>query len=404
MQINATFPWKSCRRWELQRAWRGGRLFRAAPVKRNIAGSILFIIMVIIIYIIIKFTIINFTIICKPMRHRVHTDPSLKQEYSPHVSRLSAEPHRKFILTLTHTLLTLRTLMWLFIRVGKSNLDFHCSSWPRVYWTRLGKSWCADRAVRTGSVIWPWICHASLASYFAAFTLWHHHVAVTPITQPVSEIHVLSWTDLECKREIKNKSKKGPSWGQKWPMWSMWFSPRMARQLTERCLEVRISALAYARLAGLLSHTEVNDAHLVAAHSYLTAPVTLPPPLRTCCVRLRARLPHMVVRALTCVAFQRNSPTAGRYVPLTFPSSLSAIVSRRLSILFQVHCQKFFALLAPMDLLHLCKNISATLCKYFSSCHLPTFSFAFSSWWFWHDSIYEDLCHVWTNLFGNILI
>ena len=94
----------------------------------------------------------------------------------------------------------------------------------------------------------------------------------------------------------------------------------------------------------------------------------------------RARLPHMVVRALTCVAFQRNSPTAGRYVPLTFPSSLSAIVSRRLSILFQVHCQKFFALLAPMDLLHLCKNISATLCKYFSSCHLPTFSFAISSW------------------------
>ena len=164
-------------------------------------------------------------------------------------------------------------------------------------------------------------------------------------------------------------------------MWSMWFSPRMARQLTERCLEVRsISALPYARLAGLLSHTEVNDAHLVAAHSHLTAPVTLPPPLRTCCVRLRARLPHMVVRALTCVAFQRNSPTAGRYVPLTFPSSLSAIVSRRLSILFQVHCQKFFALLAPMDLLHLCKNISATLCKYFSSCHLPTFSFAISSW------------------------
>ena len=43
----------------------------------------------------------------------------------------------------------------------------------------------------------------------------------------------------------------------------------------------------YARLAGLLSHTEVNDAHLVAAHSYLTAPVTLPPPLRTCCVRVR---------------------------------------------------------------------------------------------------------------------
>ena len=119
-------------------------------------------------------------------------------------------------------------------------------------------------------------------------------------------------------------------------MWSMWFSPRMARQLTERCLEVRISALLYARLAGLLSHTEVNDAHLVAAQSYLTAPVTLPPPLSTCCVRLRARLPHMVVRALTCVAFQRNSPTAGRYVPLTFPSSLSAIVSRRLSILFTV--------------------------------------------------------------------
>ena len=135
----------------------------------------------------------------------------------------------------------------------------------------------------------------------------------------------------------------------------MWFSPRMARQLTERCLEVRISALPYARLAGLLSHTEVNDAHLVAAHSYLTAPVTLPPPLRTCCVRVRARLPHMVVQALTFVAFQRNSPTAGRYVPLTFPSSLSAIVSRHLSILFQVHCQKFFALLAPMDLLHLCK-------------------------------------------------
>ena len=52
-------------------------------------------------------------------------------------------------------------------------------------------------------------------------------------------------------------------------------------------LEVRISALPYARLAGLLSHTEVNDAHLVAAHSYLTAPVTLPPPLRTCCVRVR---------------------------------------------------------------------------------------------------------------------
>ena len=147
------------------------------------------------------------------MRHRVHTFLSLKQEYSPHVSRLSAEPHRKFILTLTQTLLTLRTLMWLFIRVGKSNLDFHCSSWPRVYWTRLGKSWCADRAVRTGSVIWPWICHASLASYFAAFTLWHHHVAVTPITQPVSEIHVLSWTDLECQKRDKKQIEKRPILG-----------------------------------------------------------------------------------------------------------------------------------------------------------------------------------------------
>ena len=66
MQIKATFPRKSCRRWELQRAWRGGRLSPAAPVKRNIAGSILFIIMVIIIYIIMNFTIINFTIICNP--------------------------------------------------------------------------------------------------------------------------------------------------------------------------------------------------------------------------------------------------------------------------------------------------------------------------------------------------
>ena len=147
------------------------------------------------------------------MRHRVHTSLFLKQEYSPHVSRLSAEPHRKFILTLTLTLLTLRTLMWQFIRVGKSNLDFHCSSWPRVYWTRLGKSWCADRAVRTGSVIWPWICRASLASYFAAFTLWHHHVAVTPITQPVSEIHVLSWTDLECQKRDKKQIEKRPILG-----------------------------------------------------------------------------------------------------------------------------------------------------------------------------------------------
>ena len=267
------------------------------------------------------------------MRHRVYTDPSPKQEYSAHVSRLSAEPHRKFILTLTHTLLTLRTLMWLFIPVGKSNLDFHCSSWPRVYWTRLGKSWCADRAGWTGSVIWPWICHASLASYFAAFTLWHHHVAVTPITQPVSEIHVLSWTDLECqKRDIKDKSKKGPSWGQKWPMWSMWFSPRMARQLTERCLEVRISALPYARLAGLLSHTEVNDAHLVAAHSYLTAPVTLPPPLRTCCVRVRD-----CTRARVC----RTWLYARSHVlhsSVTLPPRED--MCRSLS---QVHCQQLWA-------------------------------------------------------------
>ena len=66
MQINATFPRKSCRRWELQRAWRGGRLSSAAPVKRNITGSILFIIMVIIIYIIINFTVIDFTTICNP--------------------------------------------------------------------------------------------------------------------------------------------------------------------------------------------------------------------------------------------------------------------------------------------------------------------------------------------------
>ena len=50
---------------------------------------------------------------------------------------------------------------------------------------------------------------------------------------------------------------------------------------------LRAPVRGYARLAGLLSHTEVNDAHLVAAHSYLTAPVTLPPPLRTCCVRVR---------------------------------------------------------------------------------------------------------------------
>ena len=134
MQINATFPRKSCRRWELQRAWRGGRLSPAAPVKRNITGSILFIIMAIIIYIIINFTIINFTVICNPLDTGYILILLRRKNtlHSAHVSRLSAEPHRKFILTLTHTLLTLRTLMWLFIPVGKSNLDFHCSSWPRA--------------------------------------------------------------------------------------------------------------------------------------------------------------------------------------------------------------------------------------------------------------------------------
>ena len=85
-------------------------------------------------YIIIIFTIINFTIICNPW-DTGYTLILLRRKntlHNAHVSRLSAEPHRKFILTLTHTLLTLRTLMWLFIRVGKSNLDFHCSSWPRA--------------------------------------------------------------------------------------------------------------------------------------------------------------------------------------------------------------------------------------------------------------------------------
>ena len=176
MQINATFPWKSCRRWELQRAWRGGRLSSAAPVKRNIAGSILFIIMVIIIYIIIKFTIINFTIICKPMRHRVQTTLSLKQEYSAHVSRLSAEPHRKFIVTLTHTLLTVRTLMWLFIRVGKYNLDFHCSSWPRVYWTLWAK---VDLQIELwGPEAWYDLGSATHRSHH---TLQHSHCDITTL-------------------------------------------------------------------------------------------------------------------------------------------------------------------------------------------------------------------------------
>ena len=69
---------------------------------------------------------------------------------------------------------------------------------------------------------------------------------------------------------------------------------------------------------------------------YLTAPVT--PfhhhhrPLTTCCVKERARAfaAHDCARGthshVLYTAFQRNSPTAGSYVALTFSSSLSHIV------------------------------------------------------------------------------
>ena len=112
-------------------------------------------------------------------------------------------------------------------------------------------------------------------------------------------------------------------------MWSMRFSPRMARQLTERCLEVRISALPYARLAGLLSHTEVNDAHLVAAHSYLTAPVTLPPPTSDNLLRQGARA--RVCRTHNCT----SGGTCVLHSSVTLPPR--EVMRRSLS---QVHCRK----------------------------------------------------------------